>query len=155
MVLSLLIYLRKIPVVGKVFKFILLVCGLDLPASVKMGKNIKFPHNSLGTVIHPNTIIEDNVTIYHQVTIGRAEVMYPVCETNFIDITVKQGAILCAGAKILSKEPHMVIGQNSIVAANSVLTHSIGENEIWGGVPARLLGHRKTDVLYASENEKI
>lgn len=143
MILSVLIRLRKIPVIGRMFKFILLVCGLDLPASVEVGRNVSFPHNSLGTVIHPNTVIEDDVTIYHQVTLGRAEVMYPATETNFIDITVKKGAILCAGAKILSKEPHMVIGENAIVAANAVLTHSIGANEIWGGVPAHLLGLRK------------
>lgn len=76
--------------IGRIFKFMLLVCGLDLPASVKVGKNVSFPHNSLGTVIHPNTIIEDDVTIYHQVTLGRAEVMYPATETNFVDITVKK-----------------------------------------------------------------
>lgn len=36
----------------------------------------------------------------------------------------------------------MIIGEKSIVAANAVLTHSIGANEIWG-VLAHLLGLRK------------
>jgi len=38
------------------------------------------------------------------------------------------------------------IGDNSIVGNSSVLTHSVGINEIWAGNPARLIG-RRTEVL--------
>ena len=38
------------------------------------GKNVKFPHNAIGTVIPDKTIIEDNVKIYQNVTIGRADI---------------------------------------------------------------------------------
>ena len=34
------------------------------------------------------------------------------------------------------------IARGAIVAAGAVVTKSVGENEIWGGVPARKIGHR-------------
>jgi acetyltransferase-like isoleucine patch superfamily enzyme len=36
----------------------------------------------------------------------------------------------------------VTIGPGSIVGANSVVTRSIGQAEVWAGVPARLLRHR-------------
>lgn len=81
---------RKNILMGKIIHTILLNKGLDLPAKVQLGKNVRFPHNSIGTVIHPNSIIEDNVWIYQNVTIGRANV------TDFSDdgelkIVIKKG----------------------------------------------------------------
>ena len=35
------------------------------------------------------------------------------------------------------------IGNGAIVAAGSVVTKSISENEVWAGVPARKIGERK------------
>lgn len=40
-----------------------------------IGNNVRFVHNSLGTVIHSNTVIEDDVEVYQNVTIGRADVI--------------------------------------------------------------------------------
>jgi acetyltransferase-like isoleucine patch superfamily enzyme len=36
----------------------------------------------------------------------------------------------------------VTIGDGAIVAAGAVITKSIGENEIWAGVPARKIGNR-------------
>lgn len=57
-------------------------------------------------------------------------------------IDVQSDVILCAGAKVLSKGG-LVIGKGTIVSANAVLTCSTGENEIWAGVPAKLIGKRE------------
>lgn len=35
--------------------------------------------------------------------------------------------------------PGVTVGKNSVVGANSVVTKNIPPNEIWGGVPARLI----------------
>lgn len=126
---------RKNRLLGKIIHAILLNKGVDIPAKVVLGKNVHFPHNSVGTVIHPNAVIEDDVWIYQNVTIGRANI------NNFDDdheivIRIKRGAKLCAGAKILCKKT-IEVGENSIIAANAVLLESTGPNEIWGGVPAR------------------
>lgn len=36
-----------------------------------MYSNVRFPHGLKGIVLHPSTIIEDDVVIFHQVTCGR------------------------------------------------------------------------------------
>lgn len=45
--------------------------------------------------------------------------------------------MIAAGAKILAGAETVVIGEGAVVAANAVLTHSIGPYEVWGGIPAR------------------
>ena len=56
-------------------------------------------------------------------------------------IIVEEGAVICAGAKILAKDK-IVIGKGTIIGANSVLTCSTGDNEIWAGIPARFIRKR-------------
>lgn len=134
-----LIKLRKVFGLKKITRILLIILGIDLPNKVQLGKNIEFPHNSIGTVIHPNTIIKDNVKIYQNVTIGRADINKSFEESKMKRIIIEEGAILCAGAKILSKEEELIVGKNTIVAANAVLLQSTGDNEVWGGIPARKL----------------
>jgi acetyltransferase-like isoleucine patch superfamily enzyme len=45
--------------------------------------------------------------------------------------------------------PGATIGDNSVVAAGSVVTKSIPPNEIWGGVPAKKLKSLETDSVPA------
>ncbi|WP_394917635.1 hypothetical protein [uncultured Robinsoniella sp.] len=129
----------KIPIINKIIRTMILKNGLDLPNSVILNTGVMFLHNSLGTVIHPNTIIGRNVKIYQNVTIGRADVYCQYDNSLMKKIVIKDGAILCAGAKILCKSETLVIGENSIIAANAVLLNSVGSNEIWGGIPAKFL----------------
>lgn len=119
--------------------------GVDIPRSVVFGKNVKFPHNSIGTVIHDKTVLEDNVKIYQNVTLGRADVYKTSKDANteFEGFLIKEGACICAGAKLICKEGTLVVGKNAVVGANAVVLHSIGDNEIWSGVPAKLIGMRK------------
>lgn len=131
---------RKNKFLNKVIYHILLRKGIDLPAEVKLGKKVSFPHNSIGTVIHNNTVIEDNVRIYQNVTLGRADIYNPIEKSEMKGIHIKRGAIICAGAKILCKAGTLEVGENTVVAANAVLLESTGDNEIWGGIPAKRIG---------------
>lgn len=128
---------RKRKVLSKIISHILIRKGIDIPPEVQIGENVKFPYNSIGTVIHNYTIIEDNVKIYQNVTIGRADIYKKATSSKMKSIIIKENAIICAGAKVLCKEGILTIGKNSIVAANAVLLNSIGDNEIWAGIPAK------------------
>lgn len=128
---------RKIYILRLLSKIGLIILGVDIPYEVIIGKNVKFPHNSPGTVIHPNTLIEDNVKIYQNVTIGRADIHKSYEDSKMKNIVIKKNAIICAGAKILCREGTLTIGENSIIAANSVLLQSVGDDELWAGVPAK------------------
>ena len=40
-----------------------------------------------------------------------------------------------------SKHDNLIIGEKKKIGVNSVLTKSIGDNEIWAGVPAKNIGN--------------
>lgn len=138
-----LIKLRRFPLIGKIAYRLLRYLGLDLPVEVKLGKNVKFPHNSIGTVIHPYTEIKNNVIIYQNVTLGRADIYNTYDKSNMKGIILEDGAIICAGAKVLCKDGVLVIGKNSIIGANCVITKSVEDNEIWAGNPAKFIKNIK------------
>lgn len=116
--------------------------GLDIHPDVKVGKNVRFLHDGLGTVIHKTTVIEDNVMIMQNVTLGRSDIWVDYEKTKMEGIRLKEGAVICTGAKVLCKEGILTVGKNTIIAANAVLTKSTGENEVWAGVPARKIKDR-------------
>ena len=134
--LSAIIKNRNTPIIGVFSYFILKMIGVEIPFSVKIGTNVRLVHWANGLVIHPNTVIESDVKIYQGVTIGRADIYKPPNKSKAKGIIIKQGAIICAGAKVLCKESILTVGKNTVIGANSVLTCSTGDNEIWAGIPA-------------------
>lgn len=58
-----LVKLYRIPVLRRIAWVFIKLLGVDIPVSVVLGNNVRFPHNSVGTVIHPDTIIGNNVRI--------------------------------------------------------------------------------------------
>ncbi len=95
--------------------------------NVLIGRNFHIMHFS-GVFIGDGVKIGNNCTLYHQVTIGKDEGCYPVLKDN---VTV------FAGAKIFGD---VVIGNNVIIGANSVVTKDIPDNTIVAGIPAKILG---------------
>jgi serine O-acetyltransferase len=141
-VLNRLVSLRNYPLIGFIAFYFLKFIGLELPRAVKLGNNVKFRHWAQGTVIHRRTEIQDDVWIFQGVTIGRADVHIPLKDSKMESILIKRGAIIGAGATILCKEGTLIVGENTIIGANSVLLKSTGENEIWAGNPAKKVGER-------------
>lgn len=136
-----LVYFRTKPIIGKIAFYLLIILGLEVPIKAKIGKNVKFEHGGFGCVIHPGCIIEDNVRIYQGVTIGRADAYSNTSEIE--GLVIKEGAVLCAGCKIIGKKGVLTVGKGTVIGANAVLTQSTGDNEIWAGVPARKISDRK------------
>lgn len=133
----------KSPLLKLLFRMYLKLSGSDIPSCCKIGKNVQFPHGIKGIIFSTNTIVEDNVTIYHQVTCGRGDIFPKSDSLPVKGIILKKGSILCAGAKIICNRGLLVVGENTVVGANSVLTCSTADNEIWGGIPAKKLKDRK------------
>lgn len=120
----------------KFYTKMIFIFGADIPAKVKIGENVKFCHNALGTVISSWTQIEDDVKIYSNVTVGRADFN----DKEKCEFIIKKGAVLCTGARILGG-PKIVVGENTIIGANAVLLESTGDNEVWVGAPAKCIKH--------------
>lgn len=103
--------------------------GIHLGKHCKIGQDLKFPHPN-GIIIGDDVVIGDNCTIYHQVTLGKRNGNldnkndYPVIGNN---------VTIFAGAKIIG---NIKIGDNVIVAANSVVLKDVESDSICVGIPA-------------------
>lgn len=116
--------------------------NLSIPAAVRIGSDLKLLHYGFGTVIYPEVSIGDRVRIYHQVTVGRKDAHLPWEQSRFERVEIGDDVVLFPGCKVLGGAGVTRIGNGTIVGANAVLLNSTGENEIWAGNPARLVGHR-------------
>jgi serine O-acetyltransferase len=103
----------------------------DISYNAKIGKGVIFGH-PVGIVIGNNAIIENNVRIWQNVTLGshgkdKHDKDYP---------TIKQGAKIFAGAIIIG---NVTVGKNAIVAANAVVNIDVPEDCIAVGIPCKIL----------------
>lgn len=95
-----------------------------IPLETSIGGGLRCPH-LLGIVIAGNTIIGQNCTIYHQVTIGIDE-----SKTNMAP-RIGNNVFIGAGAKILGS---VYIGNNVKIGANAVVTKDVPDGSTVVGV---------------------
>jgi serine O-acetyltransferase len=139
---SRLVYGRRLPLLGRLCYILLKALGSEIPRSVIIGRDFHLVHGGVGTVIHPNCEIGNNVTIYQGVTIGRGDVHRSPEESRFKGIKLEDNVIVGAGAKILCTIDVLQVRAGTIVGANAVLLQSTNPGEIWAGIPARCIGSR-------------
>ncbi|MBP5424168.1 MAG: serine acetyltransferase [Paludibacteraceae bacterium] len=118
-----------------------LLYSCDIYPSVKIGKHFHLMHFGLGVVIHPYTVIGDDVWIYQNVTVGVKH------HADYFKFQIGNNVLIGAGAVILGKG-EMSIGDNSIIAANSVVLNSVPANAVVAGNPAKIvkLDGNKVDI---------
>lgn len=141
-----LVYARTWPLVGRLAYYALKLLGVEIPLSVKVGRDLELAHGAFGLVVHPKTIIGARVKLYPGVSLGRADIYRPAGESQFEGIVIEDDAILAPGAKVLCKQGVLRVGRGAVVGANAVLLQSTGEWEIWAGVPARRIGMRDRNI---------
>lgn len=140
-----LVYARQSRIVGRTAYYGLKLLGLEIPLSVKIGTDLTIEHGGFGVVIHSSTVIGSRVKLYPGVTVGRADIYQSMNQSDFEGVEIGDDVILCPGCKVLGKRGVLRIGDGTIIGANAVLLDSTGKNEIWAGIPARLVGYRKPD----------
>ena len=141
-----LVYARKTPFLGKVFYLVLKMLGVEIPLGVQIGIGLMLHHGGIGVVIHPKSIIGNNVGIYPGVTLGRADVFRTAGRSKFSRIIVEDSVILGSGCKVLGDEGELVVGAGCVIGANAVLLQSTQPNEIWAGIPAKKVGMREPEL---------
>jgi serine O-acetyltransferase len=139
---EMLVYARQRPLLGRLAYLALKVLGVEIPRAVKIGPGFLLHHGGMGVVIHPKSVIGARVGIYPGVTLGRADVYRPASASAFEGIVIEDDVILGAGAKVLCDQGFLRVARGTVLGANAVLLESTGENEIWAGIPARLVGKR-------------
>ena len=109
--------------------------GIEIHPGAKIGKNLFIDHG-MGVVVGETSEIGDNVTIYHNVTLGgsspsidserqRHEKRHP---------TIGNDVVIGSGAQIIGP---IKVGNKARIAANAVVVKDVPENATMVGIPAR------------------
>ena len=109
--------------------------GIEIHPAAKIGKNFFIDHG-MGVVIGETSEIEDNVTLYHSVTLGGISPSINSGEQRGIKRhpTLKNNVVVGSGAQILGP---VIVGEFAKIGANAVVTHDVPEHAIMVGVPAK------------------
>ena len=139
-----LVYASKTPVLGRLAVSGLKLLGINVPASVQVGKDLELPHGAVGLVVHEDTRIGSGVKLYQGVTLGRSDTYLSYRESRpGGHIEVGNGALIGANACILFRSGEVLtIGAGAVVGANAVVLSSVPAGEIWAGNPARRVAVR-------------
>jgi serine O-acetyltransferase len=103
----------------------------DINPAVPVGRGIFLDH-ATGLVVGETAVIEDDVSILQDVTLGGTGK-----ETGDRHPKIRRGVLIGAGAKILG---NIEIGHCARVAAGSVVLKPVPPNKTVAGVPARVVG---------------
>ena len=112
--------------------------GIEIHPGAKIGKNLFIDHG-MGVVIGETSEIGNNVTIYHMVTLGGISPSINSNDQRHIKRhpTLNDNVVVGSGAQILGP---VVVGKNSKIGANAVVTKDVPENAVMIGIPAKNVG---------------
>jgi len=112
------------------------VFGVDIHPAARVGNGILIDH-ATSVVVGETAVIEDNVSILHEVTLGG---------TGKADgdrhPKVRHGVLIGAGAKILG---NVEVGRGAKVGAGSVVLEDVPPHCTVAGVPAEIVGKPNVD----------
>ncbi len=119
-----------------------ILTGIEIHPEAQIGKNLFIDHGT-GVVIGQTSVIKDNVTIYHGVTLGgvqRRNASGPKRHP-----TIESGAMIGAGAQVLGD---ITVGEGAKIGANSVVTSDVPAHKTALGIPARIIGGDEINCAY-------
>ena len=119
-------------------QFARFITGIEIHPAAKIGKNLFIDHG-MGVVIGETSEIGDNVTIYHNATLGGISPSINSNEQRNVKRhpTLKDNVVVGSGAQVLGP---VVVGKNAKIGANAVVTKDVPENAVMVGIPAKNVG---------------
>jgi serine O-acetyltransferase len=103
----------------------------DINPAARIGRGIFLDH-ATGLVVGETAVIDDDVSILHDVTLGGTGK-----ENEDRHPKIRRGVMIGAGAKILG---NIEVGHCARIAAGSVVIKPVPNNVTVAGVPARIVG---------------
>ena len=120
--------------------------GIEIHPGAKIGKRLVIDHG-MGIVIGETAEIGDDCLLYHGVTLGGTGK-----ESGKRHPTIGNNVLIGTGAKVLGP---FTVGDNSRIAANSVVLSEIPADSTAVGVPARVVKIAGEKVDYATEVDQV
>lgn len=120
--------------------------GIEIHPGAKIGRRLVIDHGT-GIVIGETAEIGDDCLIYHGVTLGGTGK-----DVGKRHPTIGNNVLIGTGAKVLGP---LKIGDNSRVAANSVVLRDIPPDSTAVGVPAKVVRVEGRRVNFAGEVDQI
>lgn len=107
------------------------VFSVDIHPAAEIGGGIMIDH-ATGLVIGETSVVEDNVSMLHSVTLGGTGALAGDRHPK-----IRCGVLIAAGAKILG---NIEVGQGAKVGAGSLVLESVPAHTTVVGVPAKVVG---------------
>jgi len=120
--------------------------AVDIHPAARIGCGILLDH-ATSFVVGETAIIEDNVSILHEVTLGGTGK-----DTGDRHPIIRSGVLLGAGAKILGR---VEIGTGAKVGAGSVVLNDVPPHTTVAGVPAVIVGQLGEENPAIEMNQKL
>lgn len=110
--------------------FARLVTNIDIHPGATIGERLFIDHGA-GVVIGETAVIQDDVTLYHGVTLGGTS-----WAPGKRHPTIENGVLVGAGAKILGP---ITVGARARIGANSVVIEDVAPEMTVVGIPGRIV----------------
>jgi serine O-acetyltransferase len=113
--------------------------GIEIHPAAKLGRRLVIDHG-MGLVIGETAEVGDDVTLYHQVTLGGTSLAQGKRHP-----TIGDGVIIGAGAKILGA---ITVGAGARIGANALIIRAVPPGTTMVGAPARPLDRLRRDPCF-------
>ncbi len=123
-------------------QFARFITGIEIHPSARIGKRFFMDHGA-GIVIGETAIIGDDVTLYHDVTLGGVSPSDNADSQRNVKRhpTLEDCVVIGSGAQILGA---ITVGRNARVGANAVVVKNVEDNTTVVGIPAKPVQKNKT-----------
>ena len=131
--------LAKFDLIARIIsQFSRFLTGIEIHPKAKIGKNLFIDHG-MGVVIGETSEISDNVTIYHNVTLGGIAPSINSNDQRNIKRhpTIEDEVVIGSGAQVLGP---VTVGRCAKIGANAVITKDVPEKAVMVGIPAKNVG---------------
>lgn len=123
-------YYLLYPPIRVIYEFFRILYGVDLPASVVLGKGFRIGH--IGSIaINPKVIIGENVDIYNGVVIGESfRGKYKGTPKIGNKVWIGPNAVVVGNIKV---------GNDVLIAPNSLVNRDVPDHSVVSGNPMRII----------------
>ncbi len=116
---------------GKIFT------GIEIHPGAQLGRRLFIDHGT-GVVIGETAEVGDDVTLYHDVTLGGVSL-----DVGKRHPTLEHGVIVGAGAQVLGP---ILVGAGARIGANAVVNTDVPAGATMVGIPAKVAKRQKPEV---------